>query len=77
MYAPQFRTMLDSFFSRHMAGDFYVCPVCYHWLELQHLGSPLHDFRSDTRVQRALSRDGSSSTDPSGALSIARVVPDD
>lgn len=43
-YSERHRALLDSFFSTHMRGDFFVCPVCYHWLELRSLGCPDLDF---------------------------------
>eukprot|EP00750_Incisomonas_marina_P012919 INCI17181.4.p1 GENE.INCI17181.4~~INCI17181.4.p1 ORF type:complete len:1108 (-),score=263.76 INCI17181.4:127-3450(-) len=43
-YSDRHRALLDSFFAHHMRGDFFVCPVCYHWLELRSLGCPELDF---------------------------------
>ncbi len=46
-YAEHHRRLLETCSQQWMKGDFFVCPVCYHWLELRALGRNNDDFLED------------------------------
>ena len=55
-YSQRHQTLLDEVYNNFMRGDFMVCPICYHWLELRAIGLPDHDFLDDPDYVRERTR---------------------